>query len=68
MILALLLKKFEFLRLPQDVYYIDTLPVVMDPLLIAFVAVCAVGLCLAATFYPSWQASKLDPVETIRYE
>ncbi len=67
-LISLLLEKYKFLRLPSDVYYIETLPVELDPVLIGIVAVCAVALCLLATLYPSWQASRLDPVETIRYE
>jgi len=66
--LCVLLKRYKFIELPTDVYYIDTLPVVMEPLVFALVAVCAVALCFLATLYPSWQASRLDPVETLRYE
>jgi lipoprotein-releasing system permease protein len=63
-----LLKKYKFIELPSDVYYIHTLPVVMKPELFLLVGVCAVALCFLATLYPSWQAAGLDPVETIRYE
>ena len=66
--LTLALEKFEFLRLPQDVYYISTIPVVVEPGVIALISLGAVTVCLLATFYPAWQASRLDPIETIRYE
>jgi lipoprotein-releasing system permease protein len=32
------------------------------------VAVSAIGISFLATLYPSWQASRLDPAEAIRYE
>jgi lipoprotein-releasing system permease protein len=32
------------------------------------VALSAIGISFLATLYPSWQASKLDPAEAIRYE
>ncbi|MBE0617365.1 MAG: lipoprotein-releasing ABC transporter permease subunit [Proteobacteria bacterium] len=67
-VLCVLLKRYKFIELPSDVYYIDTLPVVMKPEVFALVAVCAVALCFLATLYPSWQASRLDPVEILRYE
>jgi len=56
------------IRLPGDVYIIDTLPVQMRPPDFALVSVVAVGLCFLATLYPSWEAARLDPVEAIRYE
>ncbi|GAB4266001.1 MAG: lipoprotein-releasing ABC transporter permease subunit [Deferrisomatales bacterium] len=67
-LLCELLQRYKFVELPSDVYYIDTLPVVMKPGLFLLVGVCAVALCYLATLYPSWQASRLDPVETLRYE
>lgn len=66
--LCWLLHRYKFIDLPSDVYYIDTLPVVMKPEVFGLVAVCSVVLCLVATVYPSWQASRLDPVEALRYE
>ena len=63
-----LLATYKFIELPQDVYYISTLPVKMDPLDVALIAVAAMVISLAATLYPAWQASRLDPAEAIRYE
>jgi lipoprotein-releasing system permease protein len=63
-----LLATYKFVELPQDVYYISTLPVKMDPLDVALIAVAAMVISLAATLYPAWQASRLDPAEAIRYE
>jgi lipoprotein-releasing system permease protein len=56
------------IKLPGDVYIIDTLPVQMRPLDFVIVSAASVVLCFLATLYPSAEAGRLDPVEAIRYE
>ncbi len=63
-----LLAKFQFITLPSDVYYLSRLPVKMNLLDFVLVAVSALGISFLATLYPSWQASRLDPAEALRYE
>jgi lipoprotein-releasing system permease protein len=63
-----LLAKYKFISLPSDVYYISTLPVRVEFGDVCFVALAAVVISFIATLYPSWHASKLNPVEAIRYE
>ncbi len=52
--------------LNTDVYYLDTLPVEIEPTMVALVAVGAVLICFLATLYPSTRAAFLDPVEGLR--
>lgn len=63
-----LLGKYKFINLPSDVYYISKLPVQVESLDVVFVALAALGISFLATLYPSWHASKLNPVEALRYE
>ena len=63
-----LLKRYEFIKLPRDVYYISTLPVQIQGLDLVFIIGAAMAISFLATLYPSWQAARLDPVEAIRYE
>jgi lipoprotein-releasing system permease protein len=66
--LCYLLARYKFIKLPPDVYYIATLPVRMEWFDVATIAIAAVVISFLATIYPSWQASKLNPVEALRYE
>ncbi len=63
-----LLARYKFIKLPPDVYYITTLPVRMEWPDVVTIAVAAVIISFLATIYPSWQASRLNPVEALRYE
>jgi ABC-type lipoprotein release transport system permease subunit len=53
---------------PKNVYYIDTIPTQVNPEFVVLIAVFAVFLSTVAAIFPAWQASRLNPVETIRYE
>jgi len=50
------------------VYYLSRLPADIDIGETASIVVMALTLSLLATLYPSWRASRLDPVEALRYE
>jgi lipoprotein-releasing system permease protein len=66
-ILCKLLEKYKFIQLPGDVYYISTLPVRLEALDVFMIASAAMIICFLATLYPAKQASKLNPIEAIRY-
>lgn len=59
---------FHLFRLPPEIYFINTLPVLMQPADFLFVSLAGVTICFLATFYPAKRAARLDPVEAIRYE
>jgi lipoprotein-releasing system permease protein len=67
-VLCFLLKRYQFVKLPSDVYYISTLPVRVQVLDVALIALSAIAISFLATLYPSYQASRLDPAAAIRYE
>jgi lipoprotein-releasing system permease protein len=63
-----ILAKYKFITLPADVYYISSLSVRVQSIDIFFVALSAIFISFLATLYPSWHASKQNPVDAIRYE
>ncbi|MBE9574722.1 MAG: lipoprotein-releasing ABC transporter permease subunit [Proteobacteria bacterium] len=63
-----ILARYKFIKLPPDVYYISTLPVRMEWFDVISIVFAAVIISFLATIYPSWQASKVNPVEALRYE
>jgi lipoprotein-releasing system permease protein len=54
--------------LPPDVYFINTLPVVVQGLDVVIVSLASLGIAFAATIYPSWEACRLAPLDVIRYD
>jgi len=67
-LLCFLLKKYQFIKIPADVYYLSALPVIVE--IKDFIVVDVVSLLLAflASFIPARIAGKLDPSRILRYE
>jgi lipoprotein-releasing system permease protein len=65
---AMLGLKWFGIRLDPDVYYIDRLPVSVDWFDFTLVALSAMVITTLATIYPAVAASRLRPVDGIRYE
>jgi lipoprotein-releasing system permease protein len=55
-------------RIDPDVYYIDRLPIAVNAWDFAAVTAAALLICAVSTLYPARAASKLLPVEGLRYE
>jgi len=66
--LCFLLKKYNFINLPNDIYYVSQLPVNVDPKDIIIIITSAIVISLLATIYPAYKASQVNPVEALRYE
>ena len=60
--------RYRLIQIPMDVYQVSYVPFVVRPLDFAIVIASAVLICFLATLYPSRQASRLDPVQALRFE
>jgi len=54
--------------LSKDVYYIDHVPSIIDPVSVTIIICLSFILGIAATFYPAWRAAGVPPAEALRYE
>ncbi len=66
--LAWALATFQFISLPSNVYFIDKLPVALDPLDVGLIVLGSILISYVATLYPSRKAADLTPVDAIRHE
>ncbi|RYF34814.1 MAG: lipoprotein-releasing ABC transporter permease subunit [Comamonadaceae bacterium] len=54
--------------LPKDIYLISKMPSDPQRADIMPIAIISLVLAFAATLYPSWRASRVNPAEALRYE
>ena len=68
LVLCEVLKKYQFVKLPAEVYAMRTLPVVVQSTDVVMICLVALAISVAATIYPAWRAARLEPVEAIQHE
>jgi len=59
---------FGITAFPSDVYYLDKLPSEIQYADSFLIIVFSIVICFVASLYPAWRASRLDPVDGLRYE
>ena len=63
---TLLLQRYKFIELPEA-YPFPTLPVELAVMDVVVISLSALIICFASTIYPSVKASRMDPIEALRY-
>jgi lipoprotein-releasing system permease protein len=61
-------QRWELIPLPGDIYFINTVPVLMRTVDVVAIYVSTNIICWLATLYPAFSASRVLPAESIRYE
>lgn len=60
--------KYQWLQLDQTVYSLRYLPLEANWSDAIWISAAAMAVTLLATIYPAWSATKITPVESMRYE
>jgi lipoprotein-releasing system permease protein len=66
--LCFLLARYEIIKIPPEVYFVDRLPVSLEITDLLVIVAASVVIAFVATIYPSLQAARLQPVEAIRHD
>ncbi len=59
--------RFGLLKLPQDAYYLDRVPIELSIWDIVITVIATVVLCTLAAYIPARSASSIEPIRTIRF-
>ncbi len=66
LVLGLVLKNFKIIKVPKDIYFSDSIPVLLSPEVFFVVTVCALVITYVAAIFPARISAKMDPIEAIR--
>lgn len=65
---GIIVDRYKLISLNPSVYFIDHLPVTIEPFDVLWIAAASLAIAALATLYPAQQAARLYPVEAIRHE
>ncbi|AZV46653.1 hypothetical protein C3L23_04990 [Nautilia sp. PV-1] len=63
-----ILKTFDIIKLPADVYGVSRLPIDLSPVDFGLIILGAFVIVILSSIYPAVKAGKTDVLETLRYE
>lgn len=64
--ICFILRKYQIITLPKDIYYIDRIPVEVNLQDIGLIVLVSIIISLVSTYLPSRQATKVNPIDILR--
>lgn len=68
LIISYVLEHYKIITLPEEIYYMDRIPIKSSPEIFIIVSIAAIIITFLSTLYPSKKASRLNPAEALRNE
>lgn len=68
LLLCYIIANFDIVDIPAGVYVGNRIPLYIEPWQITLIALISFVICFLVTIAPSYNASRIDPVEGLRYE
>ena len=65
---SLLSDLFNISLFPEEIYFLSKMPSEIDLNSILIITLCSLAITILASIFPSYSASKLDPVKALKYE
>ena len=59
---------FNISLFPEEIYFLSTMPSEINPTSIFIISICSIFITIIVSIFPAIQASKLDPVQGLKYE
>jgi len=59
---------FNVSLFPEEIYFLSTMPSEINPTSIIIISLCSIFITIIVSIFPAIKASKLDPVQGLKYE
>ena len=65
---SLLSDLFNISLFPEEIYFLSKMPSEIDLNSILIITLCSLAITILVSIFPSYSASKLDPIKALKYE